>query len=126
MQISHFLHAAVVVSDLAQAEHFYGTVLGLPKVDRALRFPGAWYQLGAGQIHLIAELTAENPGFASPQASAQAAKWGRNAHLALAVVDLQAAKHHLQAHGYEVQLSASGRSALFVKDPDGNVIELSE
>ncbi len=122
MQISHFLHAAVVVYDLAQAEHFYGTVLGLPKVDRALRFPGAWYQLGAGQIHLIAD----NPGFTPPQASAQAAKWGRNAHLALAVVDLPAAKQHLQAHGYEVQLSASGRSALFVKDPDGNVIELSE
>jgi len=122
MQISHFLHAAVVVSDLAQAEHFYGTVLGLPKVNRVLRFPGAWYQLGAGQIHLIAN----NPGFMPPQASAQAAKWGRNAHLALAVVDLQAAKQQLQAHGYEVQLSASGRSALFVKDPDGNVIELSE
>ena len=122
MQISHFLHAAVVVSDLAQAEHFYGTVLGLPKVDRVLRFPGAWYQLGAGQIHLIAN----NPGFMPPQASAQTAKWGRKAHLALAVVDLQAAKQQLQAHGYEVQLSASGRSALFVKDPDGNVIELSE
>lgn len=122
MQISHFLHAAVVVSDLAQAEHFYGTVLGLPKVDRALRFPGAWYQLETGQIHLIAN----NPGFTPPQSSAQAVKWGRNAHLALAVVDLQAAKQHLQAHGYEVQLSASGRSALFVKDPDGNVIELSE
>lgn len=122
MQIACFLHTAVVVSDLKRAEHFYGTVLGLPKVDRALRFPGAWYQIGEVQIHLIAD----EPSLISHHASQQAAKWGRSAHIALAVVDLQAAKEHLQAHGYEVQLSASGRSALFVKDPDGNVIELSE
>ncbi len=122
IQIDHFLHTAIVVSDLEQAEQFYGTVLGLPKVDRVLRFPGVWYQLGAAQIHLIAD----TPASATPKNSEQSAKWGRNAHLALAVADLQAAKDHLASYGYEVQLSASGRAALFVKDPDGNIIELSE
>lgn len=122
IQIDHFLHAALLVSDLEQAEHFYGTVLGLSKVDRVLRFPGAWYQLGAMQIHLITN----NAPSAPPKNSEQSVKWGRNAHVALAVSDLQAAKEHLMSHGYDVQLSASGRVALFVKDPDGNVIELSE
>lgn len=122
IQIDHFLHAAVLVSDLEQAEQFYGIVLGLPKVDRVLRFPGAWYQLGAVQIHLIAD----TPSSATPKNSEQSFKWGRNAHLALAVGDLQAARDHLISYGCDVQPSASGRAALFVKDPDGNIIELSE
>jgi glyoxylase I family protein len=53
-------------------------------------------------------------------------KWGRNPHLAIGVADLEAAKAHLIAHGCEVQLSASGRAALFTQDPDGNVIEITQ
>jgi glyoxylase I family protein len=118
MQITTFLHAALLVSDLAKAEHFYGTVLGLAKVDRVLKFPGAWYAVGEFQIHLIA---------AQDLSKLQnLEKWGRNRHLAFAIADLSAAKAQLIAHGYEFQMSASGRSALFVQDPDGNVIELGE
>lgn len=118
MQITAYLHTALRVSDLAKAEHFYGTVLGLMKVDRSLKYPGAWYQLGAVQIHLIAD-EAMSP-FQPPE------KWGRDRHFALGVLDLDAAKTDLLAQGYEVQMSASGRSALFTKDPDGNVIELTQ
>jgi len=53
MQITQCLHAAILVSDLERAEQFYGNVLGLPKVDRQLKFTGAWYQIGNFQIHLI-------------------------------------------------------------------------
>ncbi|HEY9300821.1 MAG TPA: VOC family protein, partial [Phormidium sp.] len=53
MQITQCLHAAILVSDLERAEQFYGNVLGLSKVDRVLKFPGAWYQVGEFQIHLI-------------------------------------------------------------------------
>ena len=53
MQITQCLHAAILVSDLERAEQFYGNVLGLSKMDRVLKFPGAWYQVGAFQIHLI-------------------------------------------------------------------------
>ena len=126
MKLVHYLHTALVVSDLTKSEHFYGTVLGLTKVDRALKFPGSWYQLGAIQIHLIQADPASPP--ASTLGTTQAAlnpKWGRNRHIALAVADLGAAKAHLQAHHCPVQLSASGRSALFTQDPDGNIIELS-
>lgn len=119
MQITHYLHTALLVSNLEQAEQFYGGVLGLTKVDRPLKYPGAWYQLGAIQIHLMV-----HEAFSSPLHNSE--KWGRNPHLALAVTNLEAAKAHLTAQGYPIQLSASGRAALFTQDPDGNVIELTE
>ena len=119
IQISRYLHTAILVSDLEKADFFYGTVLGLPRVDRSLKFPGRWYQIGDVQIHLIVheELS---------QTILNAEKWGRNSHLALAVADLEAAKAQLQQHGYSLQMSASGRSAAFTQDPDGNVIELTQ
>lgn len=119
MQVTHYLHTAILVSDLEKAEYFYGAVLELPKVDRQLKYPGAWYQLGETQIHLIVDSTISS-GLHNLE------KWGRNRHVALAVDSLQSVKEHLQAHGLEVQVSASGRAALFTHDPDGNVIELTE
>jgi glyoxylase I family protein len=119
MQLTQFLHAAIVVSDLEKSEQFYGTVLGLKKIDRVLKFPGAWYEVGAFQIHLIAD--------AAPSSEIQnAEKWGRNRHLAFSVANLEEAKEALIQAGCEFQVSASGRAALFVKDPDGNIIELGE
>lgn len=118
MHITHYLHTALLVSDLERAEHFYSTVLGLSKVNRPLKYPGAWYQLGPIQVHLMV-----HQSFSSPMPNP--AKWGRNPHLALAITHLEAAKAHLTQHGCPVQLSASGRSALFTQDPDGNVIELT-
>lgn len=119
MQIKRCLHAALRVTHLPQAEHFYGTVLGLTKVDRSLKFPGAWYEVDDFQIHLITTDSAL-PELANLE------KWGRNHHLAFAVEDLAAAEARLLAHGCPIQASASGRAALFTHDPDGNVIELSQ
>jgi glyoxylase I family protein len=119
MQITTFLHAAILVSDLARSEHFYGTVLGLKKVDRGLKFPGAWYEIGAVQIHLIVATTVSSDLY-NPE------KWGRNRHLAFAVTDLAQAQAELLANGNDMQMSASGRAALFTQDPDGNLIEISE
>lgn len=119
MEITHYLHTALLVSDLERAEHFYSTVLGLIKVDRTLKYPGAWYQLGEIQVHLMV-----HQAFSSPLHNPE--KWGRNPHLALAVTHLELAKAHLTQHGCPIQLSASGRAALFTQDPDGNVIELTE
>ena len=118
MQITHCLHAALLVANLARAEWFYGTVLGLPKVERKLNYPGAWYQVGAFQLHLIEDRSVQ-VRLQNPE------KWGRNSHVAFGVTDLEAVKVRLAAHGCSVQLSSSGRAALFVQDPDGNTIELS-
>jgi catechol 2,3-dioxygenase-like lactoylglutathione lyase family enzyme len=118
MQITQCLHTAILVTNLEQSEHFYGTVLGLSKVDRSLKYPGAWYQVGAYQIHLI--VAPATPKLQNEE------KWGRNPHFAFAVADLDAAKQQLLNHNYPIQTSASGRAALFTQDPDGNVVELSQ
>lgn len=119
MQITQCLHAAILVSDLERAEQFYGNVLGLSKVDRVLKFPGAWYQVGEFQIHLIVDDSI-------PSDLVNSEKLGRNRHLAFLVANLDAAKEKLMAHNYPLQMSASGRAALFTQDPDGNIIELGE
>jgi glyoxylase I family protein len=119
MAIRAPLHVALNVSDLAQAEAFYGGLLGLEKMERSLSFAGSWYQIGDFQIHLIVaedwQITPHNPD-----------KWGRNAHVAFAVADLDAVKAALLAAGRPIQVSSSGRAALFTQDPDGNIIELSQ
>jgi catechol 2,3-dioxygenase-like lactoylglutathione lyase family enzyme len=112
------LHVAINVSDLSRAEAFYGGVLGLKKVDRALKFPGTWYQVGEFQLHLIEA--------ADWRTSPQHPKWGRNAHVAFAIADVEAAKFALMEADCPVQASASGRPALFTQDPDGNIIELTQ
>ncbi len=113
------LHAAINVSNLAAAEHFYGTVLGLTKVERTLKFAGTWYQLGPIQIHLIeAERHYERP---TPEE-----KWGRRPHLAFAIADLTTVKQQLTEAAIPMQSSSSGRTAIFICDPDGHIIELTQ
>lgn len=118
MEISQSLHTAILVTDLERSEHFYGTVLGFTKIHRKLNYPGAWYQVGNYQIHLIVSKSVPTEN--------QHEKWGRNPHFALSVVDIEAAKAELINQNYAIQPSASGRPAIFIKDPDGNVVELNQ
>ncbi|HHP7231662.1 MAG TPA: VOC family protein [Xenococcaceae cyanobacterium] len=120
MAILQCLHTAILVSDLTKAQAFYSGILELPESgDRAFNFPGLWYLVGNYQIHVI-----EQPNFTNSVVNE--AKWGRNPHIALATNDLDAIKTKLQAHDYPIQMSASGRKALFTQDPDGNIIEISQ
>ena len=120
MQIRRCLHTAILVSDLAKAEEFYSHILGLSKAEkRPLKFPGSWYQIGEYQIHLIVR-----PDFTNKILNPE--KWGRNPHIALATGNLAEVTAKLQSRGYPLQMSASGRAALFTQDPDGNIIEISQ
>lgn len=121
------LHVALTVTDLDRADWFYGQVLGLVRVERSLSFPGIWYQLGHFQIHLMA-VERGMPGGPEPALLHPSThpKWGRNPHLAFAVADLVTAQARLEAADCPIQISTSGRAALFTRDPDGNVIELSQ
>ncbi len=119
MRLTSFLHTAILVSNLEKSAHFYGSVLGLKKVERILKYPGLWYEIGNYQIHLILDeqivLTQQNP-----------TSWGRNPHIALGVADLAVAREKLEIEGYPVKMSGSGRPALFTQDPDGNIIEIAQ
>ncbi|MEM8641764.1 MAG: VOC family protein [Cyanobacteria bacterium P01_G01_bin.54] len=119
MHITGYLHTAILVANLERAKQFYGGILGLTEVERALKFPGVWYQLGDYQIHLMVQEQYQS-------AISAEHKWGRNAHIALRVDNLETAKVELVAAGCDIRLSSSGRRALFVRDPDGNVLELSQ
>ena len=47
-------HAALRVSDCERSKRFYESLLGLAAIERPdFGFPGAWYGLGEGQLHLI-------------------------------------------------------------------------
>ncbi|MGF1479360.1 MAG: VOC family protein [Cyanophyceae cyanobacterium] len=119
MKITQCLHTALLVSDLDKAEQFYSQTLGLPKVDRSLNYPGAWYQIGEHQLHLMV-----HPNFKTEPHNQE--KRGRNPHVAFAVDNLDEAKQRLLSGGYGLQMSSSGRAALFTQDPDGNIIEISQ
>ncbi|MGC1526136.1 MAG: VOC family protein [Phormidesmis sp.] len=118
VDILYPLHVAVQVSDLAAADEFYSQVIGLSKVDRQLSFPGSWYQIGDFQLHLIVSQWANNP--------AKEDKWGRHPHITFAIDNLAEVKQSLTDTNTPFQMSSSGRLALFIKDPDGNVVELIE
>lgn len=106
MQIIQSLHAALLVSDLEKGEHFYGQVLGLSKAEHSRDFPGSWYQVGNFQIHLIVS-SEIIPDVVNLE------KLGRNRYLAFSITDLYTAKAQLLANNCPIQMSASGRAALF-------------
>ena len=116
--ILHVLHVALQVSDLERADEFYSNVIGLQKVERNLTFPGSWYQVGDFQLHLIVSDWAKNP--------TREDKWGRHPHVTFAIRGLGKVIAALKEQAVPFQMSSSGRAALFVKDPDGNVVELLE
>jgi glyoxylase I family protein len=119
MNITQCLHTAIIVSDLEKADHFYGHILGLPKVERQLKFAGIWYQVANYQIHLMVHPKAQGSLY-------NAEKWGRNPHLAFSVINLEDAIARLKQYDCPIQMSHSGRTALFTQDPDGNIIEISQ
>ncbi len=113
-------HVTVLVADTDRALEFYCGVLGLEQ-DRHrpdLGFPGAWLNAGDGrQIHLM-ELPNPDPLSGRPEHG------GRDRHFALLVDDSRPIVDRLRQVGIAFTQSRSGRSALFLRDPDGNVVEL--
>ncbi len=113
-------HASLIVANLDVSLVFYCEVLGLQQVDRPdLGFPGAWFQLGGQQIHLL-ELENPDPITGRPEHG------GRDRHVALNALSLTSIQDALNNAGIVYTMSKSGRRALFCRDPDGNAIEIIE
>lgn len=119
IKVTQLLHASLLVADLGRARAFYEGVLGLaPSPARPeMSFDGVWYDIGAAQIHLLC-LPNPDPIDGRP------AHGGRDRHTALAVEGWEELKARLDAAGIGYTLSRSGRRALFIRDPDGNALEL--
>jgi len=114
-------HCSLIVADTAKSLEFYMGILDLALDESRpdLGYPGAWLQLGNGQIHL---LEVPNPDSASKRPQ----HGGRDHHLALQVSDLTIVIQRLEQAAINYSKSKSGRAALFCRDYDGNAIELLE
>lgn len=116
MIIKRLLHAAVLVTDLDRARHFYTDILGLKEKPRPnFDFPGAWYDLGDCELHLQC-VTEPLPAVGV---------WPRlDRHVALQVDDYDATKQELVGAGIQFREGTAGLPQIFVRDPDGNLVEL--
>ena len=118
MQIGKFLHVALLVSDLDRAREFYGGLLGLREKPRhKFNHPGAWYDLGEFELHLMVATELLTPIDQRPQ---------RDFHIAFSIDDYEATKHAIEQAGLPFREGRSGLAQLFIRDPDGNLIELQE
>ncbi|MFP5344371.1 MAG: VOC family protein [Gammaproteobacteria bacterium] len=118
MKISKLLHAAILVSDLARAREFYEGVLGLKEKPRHnFDFDGVWYDLGENELHLMAVPGPLPPAGERPR---------RDFHVACLIDDYAAMKAHLVRLGVPLREGRHGLAQLFVRDPDGNLIELQQ
>jgi catechol 2,3-dioxygenase-like lactoylglutathione lyase family enzyme len=117
MKIQELNHVAIHVSDVEKSCRFYSEVLRLEPMPRpAFTFPGAWFRLGTNQeLHILGDRA--EPVFSH----------NRGNHFALLVDDLDAWERHFKSLHVEHQprkTRPDGASQLFLRDPDGHVIEL--
>lgn len=118
MRVTGPLHVAFLVNDLEAAKQFYGGILGLKQKPRPnLDSPGVWYDLGDLELHLIVTNRQLLPANERPN---------KDSHLALAVEDYESIKKELKDAGVAFGESSSGAPQIFVRDPDGNLIELQK
>lgn len=112
-------HVSFSVRDLDRARAFYENVLGLEPIERPdFGFPGAWLQAADVQVHLI-QVPADFPG---------EARSGRpnpmENHTAFAIDDYEKVVGELRSRGADVLETSAEVGQMWVRDPDGNVIEL--
>jgi len=111
----HHVNVTVPPELEAATKEFYGAVLGLRQVPKpaAARQSGAWYQIGANQLHLSVE--DESPGSLSSR------------HICFAVADLGLAEKQCRDAGVEIipdPRPVPGTGRFYVRDPGGNQLEI--
>ena len=121
LSFKSFSHVSVTVSDLEKAKAFYGGLIGLKELPRPpFNFPGAWYQIGNIQLHLsvnekLAPRLVERERFNI-----------KDPHFALWVEDGDEIARRIAEAGiahFDFSDSPTGFRQLFIKDPDGNMVE---
>jgi len=123
MQILQLNHVALHVRDVNASTRFYRDVLHLTVMPRPdFSFPGAWLEIQppangqpAYELHLI--------GLHAEQVT------GAGYHWALRVASITEAASTLQQHNWPFSgpnTRPDGAKQIFLKDPDGHVVELCE
>ena len=115
-------HVSITVTDVAKAREFYTGLLGLEEIPRpAFNFPGIWYSLGNGlSLHIILNDELVRPAVEREKIEA------RYPHFALWTDDCDATADRIGQLGLvcrDVFSGPTGLRQVFVKDPDGNMVE---
>jgi catechol 2,3-dioxygenase-like lactoylglutathione lyase family enzyme len=115
-------HVSITVTDVEKARDFYTRTLGLPEIPRpAFDFPGIWYSLGGElQLHIILNDELVRPAVERETITA------RYPHFALWTDDCDETARKIGELGLATRDVISGPTGLrqvFVKDPDGNMVE---
>jgi len=96
---------------------FYASVLGLQRIEKPNARPGAWFELGATQLHVGVEEGAVEDNVRSKR------------HTCFRVRDAAAAERALREQGVEI-LPDLDRSPswvrFYVRDPAGNRVEIGQ
>lgn len=113
LRLTHIDHCSVIVTDVARSRDFYGRVLGLKEIaaPKEFDFVAIWYDLGGTYIHLLQKPVADT---ISPR------------HFCLHTPDARAARAYFAALGVPIEetVKIAAADRFFVRDPDGNRIEL--
>ena len=112
-------HVNVIVPKSLEdaAKHFYGSVLGLKQIPKPAELQangGAWYELGAVQLHLSAKAEVANPP---------------RGHVCFTVADVALAEERLRDESVEIipdDQPVAGQPRFYVRDPGGNLIEVAQ
>ena len=115
LKLNHVNHVVTVVQDAKRSMEFYCDFLGIKRIQSQVDNPNiTWLQLPSGvMLHLIE--TEEAP--VRPQ----------NIHHAFEVEDYDTAKKAVEDKGISIENSGvrhDGQRYLFIRDPDGNRVEL--
>jgi len=118
MKITKILHASVLVDDIERSLGFYQGILGLERDGSRpdLGYPGAWLNIGEQQLHLLQ--------LPSPDSKKRPEHGGHDRHIALQVESIEQLKDVIEKAGIQFTLSKSRSNVLFIRDPDGNALEL--
>ncbi len=114
-------HVQVTVPRSVEAEalRFYDHVLGLKPIAKPLelaRNGGAWYRLGALELHV------------SPEDESEVCAASKR-HVCYLVRDLKEAESELVRHGVEIipdRQPIPGWARFYIRDPGGNRIEIAQ
>jgi catechol 2,3-dioxygenase-like lactoylglutathione lyase family enzyme len=115
-------HATFPITDVEKAKEFYGKVLGLKELPRP-EIPGvrgAFFACGEGEIHL---------GERDSEYMRKNIPLNLLPHVALTVESVEEVKKTLKEEGisyFEFARNPLGRNQIFVQDPDGNVLEITD
>ncbi len=114
-QFTQLDHCSVIITNVERSRRFYRDLLGLKEIasPKTFDFIALWFDLGAMHLHLLLK---DSPDTIGPR------------HFALRVKDAATARTYFQGKGVQTDETTPipGADRFFIRDPDGNRIEVIE